>query len=226
MGFFSRKKEPKDRFGNIMGDYEMNVRLWAGNRQEMYGWQAFGAGTLRLFEEIRKTIPFKGIADSHEKARLLMELGVQPMITIWNHEMGTAESRSEEGIRALLSTSQHLIDEKMWSLRADAVDMYVGFDTGLQSYLSGEGDMGDVYAGTFQSRYFECITGKSFIHWDQLDFPVRSMSDLLDACSPDNEFEPLSEDETRQFLDSLDMAGKHMLETLDHFNKEWEDWSD
>lgn len=116
------------------------------------------------------------------KAKLLLELGIQPMITFWCHNWESQESHSEEEkqtarVDALTSVQSFLgIDSE------NLIKLYLGFDKELMCWLKRERMTSVYYDTMFYQRYCECLSGEQIVNWGRLRFPIESDSDLRNAC--------------------------------------------
>lgn len=125
-------------------------------------------------DHFKKVAGFKLGPDTIGKAKLLLELGIQAMITRWfisfyeiHGEDNYMDQQKEKDKRSYLTFVQQLI-----GLNSDAViDLYLGFDKEWQWATFGNYPNLNEYAKLFYHRYCECITEKR-VDWGLIDSPM------------------------------------------------------
>jgi hypothetical protein len=135
-----------------------------------------GCVLMELFEsdDFKKNTGFKLSPDTIDKAKLLLELGIQAMITRWfisfykiHGENSYTDQQKEEDRRSYLTCVQQLL-----GLNSDAViGLYLGFDKEWQWATFGNYPNLNEYAKLFYHRYCECITGER-VDWKVIDSPM------------------------------------------------------
>lgn len=119
--------------------------------------------------------------DSFAKAELLLELGIQAMISLWFWKWYSQREHSEEvkidAVSVALTNVQTFLD-----IGSDEnIELYLGFDREFQCIME-KNKLPICYVDMFSQRYRECITGDQVVRWPQLQFPIESQRTLIEAC--------------------------------------------
>lgn len=173
------KKPRKDQIANVISVYHTNIGMKAETTQEANKWKACGAGATKLLRDLQWLKSFE-VADTLNKARLCLELGLQPMLTVWQYERG--EIQTDEEIRKDYAKAQNLIDELHFTLTKDTVDLYMNFARELKGYLSSLVYPKENYAGMFHLRYRECVSTDRIINLRALGVEVDTWKQFLEDC--------------------------------------------
>jgi hypothetical protein len=113
--------------------------------------------------------------DSLDKAKLLLELGIQTMISLWFYDWESQEKESHSNEEWEMARKIALGDvQKFLGISSeDSIKLYLGFDRELQSALNRERTFAALeYMDMFYQRFRECSTGEQIIDWSRLQFPL------------------------------------------------------
>ncbi|MFO8102362.1 MAG: hypothetical protein R6U37_09420 [Dehalococcoidia bacterium] len=208
-------KKPRDQIAHVVSVYETNVGLKIESPQERHKWQACGAGARKLIGDLQWLEAFD-VADTLNKARLCFELGLQPMLTVWQFERASEES--EEEIRNDYLKAQELIDELRFTLSKDTVDLYMNFHQELRGYLSSLVYPKENYTGMFHLRYRECISTDRIINLKALGVEADTWQMFLEDCRGYSSMMLKSQD-VEDFFGIFNEATAYMLARFDELSK-------
>ncbi len=209
------EKPKKDQIDAVLNVYETNIRLKSGSLKENYKWQACGAGAKKLLQDLQQLKAFE-VADTLNKARLCLELGLQPMLTVWQFER--ASEQSEEEIRNDYLKAQDLIDELHFTLSTDTVNLYMNFHRELRGYLSSMVYPKENYTGMFHLRYRECVSTDRIINLKALGAEVETWQMFLEDCRGYSSM-MLTPEDVEEFFSIFNKATAHMLDRFDQLSK-------
>ena len=145
-------------------------------------WSSWGVGAYALLESLNEIPGHEMTPDNLEKAKLLLEVGIQPMISIWYHNWESQESHSDEEKAEAREIAFANVQAFLCVTSEDRLRLYLGFDRELQCYHKGERNSPGYYVDMFYQRCSECITGEQIADWGKLKFPIDSDQQFRDAC--------------------------------------------
>lgn len=197
-----QSEETAKRFimGNKQSDYPQAVlRMYltrasksAENRFMWCMWRSWALGGVAITAFLGGYSKGSGcrdldeMVDSLDKAKSLLELGIQVMVSRWFWKWYSEKSHSseerEDDVRVALINIQTFLDMRC----KDTVNLYLGFDREFLKYMpkdkDAESPLPFCYADMFYQRYWECITGEQIVDWARLRFPLESYHEFLAAC--------------------------------------------
>ncbi len=209
------EQQKKDQIASVISVYETNARLKSENKQELHMWLACGAAATKLIQDFQKLPAFE-VADTLNKARLCLELGLQPMLTVWHFERAPEET--EDTMRSCYTKVQDFIDELRWTLKENTVDLYTNFDSELRIYLSSLARAKETYAGMFHLRYRECVSTDQIINLQNLGAPVETWNMFLDDCKGYASM-MLEQEDIDTFFQIFNNATAHLLKQFDYLEQ-------
>jgi hypothetical protein len=180
MGIFKREK--RDYLQSAYELYIDNVRNQARNQFEYAQWCSWGMGAISVLGGMEGTKGCDKPPDNLDKARLLLQLGIQPMISIWYHNWESQESHADEEKLEVRTNSLMWIQTLLEIRSENLIKLYLCFDRQLMSFLSGELNSPYYYIDMFYQRYRECISGENIVEWSKIQFPIKLQRDLVNAC--------------------------------------------
>lgn len=192
--------------------YLENVSKLAEHQFEYSAWSAWGLGANALFEGLKNIPEFKMMPDSLDKGKLLLELGIQTMISLWYHnwESQEKESHSDEEWEMARKISLRNVQTFLGISSEDSIKLYLGFDKELQCVLNRECTFPFCYMDMFYQRFRECITGDQIVDWGRLQFPIElddvRMREFVDACYEDK-YRSLGSEESMEAFAAVMSAG-------------------
>jgi len=223
MGLFGRKKTDYRKVALDM--YLDNIYKAAGSQFEYSQWYSWGVGANAIFEGFKKIPGCEMIPDSLDKAKLLLEVGIQAMISLWYHSWESQESHSDEEKEMAREISLRNVQTFLGLSSEDAIKLYLGFDRELQECLSGKYRDPDklklhgTYVAVFCERCWECVTGEQIVDWSKLQFPTESYEEFVNACHKGKQhdiYEPLK---TLIIWGVILTSGKPMFDTFTRMHK-------
>lgn len=145
-------------------------------------WTSWAVGGSSIFHFEGKETAFTKKPDNLHKSKLLLELGMQAMISWWFwqlfSERNVSRHEMDDVIEVGLLNIQTLLDVSS----KDTLKLYYNFYKQLQPTLENEGKwLPFVYIDMFYQRYLECVAGEQTINWAKLSFPVKSHQQYSDS---------------------------------------------
>lgn len=146
-------------------------------------WQSWAMGgyALLVHKDVNKVLG--EMPDSLAKARPVLELGIQTMISSWFWKWYSQRNYSEEVKTQVVWAALTNIQTLLGIETKDNVALYMGFDKEFQSIMNTEGKTLPIcYVDMFYQRYLECITGEQIVNWRELRFPLESHKHFINSC--------------------------------------------
>lgn len=197
MGLFRKKKA--DYRQAALDMYLENIYKTAESQFEYSCWYSWGAGAWALLEGLNKIPGCEMVPDSPGKAKLLLEVGIQAMISFWYRNWESQESHSDEEKEMARKIALGNTQTFLGINSEDSIKLYLGFDRELQCVLNGERNTSLYYVGMFYQRCRECITGEQIADWGKLKFPIESYQQFMDVCHADKYLDLWPDDSLRVF---------------------------
>lgn len=154
----------------------------AENQFEATEWWSWLAGALALFEQLKKISGWRLTPSNLDNAKLFLEVGIQPMISLWYRSLESHESHSDEEKERARSIAFRNVQTFLGISSDDSIKLYLGFDKEFQALLNNERTWCGYYIDMFYQRCLECVTGEQIVDWDKLQFPIESSGQFLEAC--------------------------------------------
>jgi hypothetical protein len=180
MGIF--KSGQTDYIQSALESYLQKVRNEAKNKVEYAKWCSWGRSAYAVYASMRTIKGCYIPPNNLSKAKILLELGIQPMITIWYYNLESQISCSDEVKQAERIVALTIVQHFLGIDSDSSIKLYLGFDKELMCFLNDECESTALYAAMFYQRYWECIAGGNIVDWGKLRFPIESDSDLRNAC--------------------------------------------
>lgn len=171
-----------DDFDTAYRIFYQSVERYAENPFEYALWCAWGDGAVYLRRSLKDVPAFKTIPDSLPKAKSVVELLIQPMVSMWYHNWETQEEHPDEEKEMTRRISFQNVQNFLDLPSEESMKILVGLDEQLRVFLEGKVNTPILYIIAFHMRYCECVTDKPIIKWDKLRFPVEYHAELLDVC--------------------------------------------
>jgi len=184
MGLFGKGKA--DYLRAALDMYLDNISRAAESQFEYsVEYHSWGVGAYAIFEGLKEVPRCKMTPDRLDKAKLLLEVGIQAMISFWYHNLDSQESHSAEEKELARKVALGNVQTFLGINSEDSIELYLGFDRELQRYLSKEGNvehnLPNYYVSLFYKRCLECITGEQIFDWGKLQFPIESEAKVIQA---------------------------------------------
>ena len=180
MGIF--KSGQTDYIQSALESYLQKVRNETKNKFEYAKWCSWGRAAYAVYASMRTIKGCYMPPNNLNKAKLLLELGIQPMITIWYYNLESQKSYPDEVKQAERIEALTMVQHFLGIDSENSIKLYLGFDKELSCFLNDECESTALYAAMFYQRYWECIAGANIVDWGKLRFPIESDSDLRNAC--------------------------------------------
>jgi len=183
MGRFGKEKTDYLRIALVT--YLDNIYAATENQFEYSVWYSWGVGGYAIFEGLKEIPGCEMTPDSLDKAKLLLEVGIQAMISSWYHNLDSQESHSAEEKELARKVALGNIQTFLGISSEDSIKLYLGFDRELQNVLKGEDNAERsapfYYVHMFYIRCQECIRGEQIVDWNKLQFPVKAWLEVVGA---------------------------------------------
>jgi hypothetical protein len=170
-----------------LGEYLKTSEELADNKFLLAMWRSWAIGGYALLVHKKVTETLSAMPDSLAKAKSLLELGTQTMVSSWfwkwYHQRSHTEEQKGDAVWSGLTNLQKFLDIKT----TDNVELYCGFNREFQLIMATEGKSLPIcYVDMFYQRYQECIRGEQIVKWKELSFPLKSHQCFLDKCSKES----------------------------------------
>lgn len=183
----------------------------AGTRFELALWSAWGYGA-SFIERGLFTIPEFNIApDSLEKAKCVVNLFIQPMISIWYHNWEKQELHSAEEMFEAREIAFGNVQTFLGRHSSEMLSAHLILDVELTYRLNNLKESSFDYIGMFHQRYRECVTGERIVEWDRLKVPIETWKDFLNCCNR-NRLKSLDANSSIAAFATIGYAGGRMLQ--------------
>ncbi len=171
---------------DALGQYDQKISEAAENEYEYCCWNAWGFGAALLLSGLLRKPGFKTTLDSLNKAKLLLELAAQPMISMWHHNLEKQEPNSEQESYEAREGAFQNIQLFCSGMRSESrLKIAMGLDNELRLFLDRKRKSLGFYVGIFSKRYIECASGGRLVDWENFHSPIQSYGQFMAICIPD-----------------------------------------
>jgi len=175
----NRTKKKSDWLKSALTIYTTRATEFAENKFLLSTWLSWVVGGYAIF----KSGKWSEMPDSLYKAKLLLELGTQAMVSTWYwswyRQKSHAYEEKEDAVKAGLMNIQTFLDMRS----EENIELYLGFDKEFQCIMKDENNrMPLYYTDMFHQRYWECITGERIVDWTKVQFPLESQERFINVC--------------------------------------------
>ena len=196
----------------------------AENRFELALWSAWGYGAIVIDGGLTVIPGFDIVPDSLDKAKYLVNLFIQPMISIWYHSWEKQEPHSpEEMIEARKNAHETalafsgMLPSNMLSIQ-NMLSAHLILDAELTYFLNELRKSSAYYIGMFHQRYLEYVTGEKIVEWDKLKVPIETWEDFLNHCDK-NRYKDLDMNSSVATFALIGDAGARMFKEFERTYK-------
>lgn len=182
----------------------------AGSRFELALWSAWGNGALVIDGGLSAIPGFDEVPDSLERAKCVVNLFIQPMISIWYHNWETQELHSVEEMFEAREIAFGNVQTFLGMHSSDMLSIHFILDAELTYRLNDLRKSSFYYIGMFHQRYRECIKGARIVEWDKLKVPIETWKDFLNRCDK-NRYEALDANSSVATFALIGAAGARMF---------------
>lgn len=173
--------------------YINNARQAAETRFEWAKWCSWARGSVVLEGGV-SVLEFPAIPDKLEVAKSVLELLIQPMITLWCHnwEKQEPEPRSAEEMVETRQIAFENVQTLLGTLSSEVVAINLILDAEFTWVLNKFRESSGYYIEMFHQRYRECILQKRMVEWKKLKTPIEDwVNDFENLCDM-NEYRGLN----------------------------------
>ncbi len=206
-------------FDDAYDVYFDSVSSEAGNKIEKAVWAAWGSGAIVIDGGLSVIPGFGIVPDNLDTAKSLINLFIQPMVSVWynNWESGIEHSEEEKELarRIAFKNVQGLIGVSSQKL----IDLHIELDKQLNLILDKEVSSSACYIGMFHQRYLECITSTQIMEWDKIQFPIGSYEEFL-VCYDKGRYKELEMESSMATFAVIASAGAHMFKEFTRIYEE------
>jgi len=200
-----------DYLASTLKSYFGNVHTAAENQFERSLWQSWGFGAVSLLKGIQVLEEFVARTPSKDEVHHLLEISIQPMISIWCHNWEKQGKTKEQEKLIVRDTAYRNVQLFLARNSEDDIVLSLNLDKELQRYLDEQVDSTAYYIGLFHVRYQECIDKTSIVEWNRLTFPIESWEQVMDVLNKEN-YRYLSMESSLMVWQAIAESAKIMFE--------------
>lgn len=162
--------------------YFQSVSENAKNKFELALWSAWGRGAFILDKALSAIPGYEFIPDNLDKAKNLVSLFIQPMISIWHDNWEKQEWHSSEEMMKARRVAFENVQTFLHIQSPNITAIHFILDIELTYFLNNLRKSTAYYVGMFYQRYRECMTGENIVEWYNLKVPIDDWRDFLNRC--------------------------------------------
>ena len=175
----------KSSLDKVYDIYFHSVSDNAESKFELALWSAWGNGAIVLDGGLKAIPEFEITFDSLDKAKCLVNLLVQPMISIWYDNWEKQEPHSAEEMMETRKNAFNNVRSFLGIQSSNTLTIHLILDAELTYRLNDLRKSSSYYIGMFHQRYQECVTGVRIVEWDKLKVPIETWEDFANHCDKD-----------------------------------------
>ncbi len=199
--------------------YFQAVSSNAENRFELALWSAWGNGAIVIDVGLTAIPGFEIAPDNLDKARCLVNLLIQPMISIWYNNWEKQEPHSVEEMIEAREIAFANAQAFSGIQRSNMLTVSAILDVELTYRLNDLRKSSAYYIGMFHQRYQECITGEKIVEWDKLKVPIETWADFVNHCDK-NRYKNLDMNSSVATFALIGDAGARMLKEFTRIHEQ------
>jgi hypothetical protein len=197
-------KRKGDYLEEALAEYLDRVTKSAESERQRQMWHAEALGAYTLLEQLRSFPGFDRVPDDMNKAKRLLELGIQAMISRWYWNWERQESHSEQDrLQARLISLQN-VQTFLGINSEESIRVYLGFDKEFQLVMTRPGPSDSrrslpfSYIEMLCRRHRECTSGEVIVDWQRVEFPIATYQELVKAFRPVKDLDQIDDSYQRQ----------------------------
>lgn len=190
--------------------YFQSVSNNAENRFELALWSAWGSGAIVIDGGLSAIPGFDIAPDSLDKAKCLVNLLIQPMISVWFYNWEKQELHSSEEMLEARKIDFGNVQTFLGIRSSDMLTIHLILDLELTYLLNHLRNTCVYYIGMFHPRYQECLKGERIVEWDKLKVPIDTWEDFLNRCDK-SKYKYLDMNSSVATFALIGDAGAHMF---------------
>lgn len=146
-------------------------------------WSSWAYGAMALEGGLSAIPEFNTTPDSLERAKCVVNLLIQPMISIWYHNWEKQELRSAEQMFEAREIAFGNVQAFLGMHSSEILSINFILDAELTCRLNNLKKQSFDYIAMFYQRYQECVKGERIVQWDKLKIPIENWQYFVDCCS-------------------------------------------
>jgi hypothetical protein len=200
--------------------YLNNAYKAAETQFEWSKWCSWARGSMVLEGGVEAIPEFPAIPNKIDIAKSVLELLMQPMITLWCYNWEKQESRTAKEIVETRQIALENVQTLLGTLSSEIVAINLILDAEFTWVLNKSRESSAYYIGMFHQRYRECVLKKKIVEWRKLKTPIKDWSkDFMNICKK-NEYIGLSPEHSLALFSVIPDAQKRMFDDFQKVLKE------
>jgi hypothetical protein len=200
--------------------YLNNAYKAAETQFEWAKWCSWARGAMVLEGGVEAIPEFPTIPDKREIAKSVLELLMQPMVTLWCHNWEKQELSSTEKMIEARQNSFQNVQALLGTLSSEVASINIVLDVEFTYLLNEMRESSGYYIGMFHQRYRECILQKRIVEWKKVKPPIEDwVSDFMNLCKKD-EYKDLPLEHSLALYSVIPDAQKRMFDDFQKILKE------
>ena len=192
--------------------YFNNAYQAAETKFELAQWYSWARGSMVLEGGIEAIPEFPAIHDKLEIAKSVLELLIQPMITLWFHNWEKQEIHSAEEMLEARQIAFENVQTFLNIRASDVIAINLILDVEFTYVLNKLRESSAYYIGMFHQRYRECVLQKRIVEWKKIKTPIEDYnSDFMNLCNR-SEYSALPPEHSLALFSVIPDAQKRMFE--------------
>jgi hypothetical protein len=204
--------KPTDMMEQAYKIYLNNAYQAAETQFEWAKWCSWARGSMVLEGGVEAIPEFPAIPNKIDIAKSILELLIQPMITLWCNNWEKHESRSAKEIIETRQIAFENVQTLLGTLSSEVVAINLILDAEFTWVLNKFRESSAYYIGMFHQRYRECILQKKIVEWRKLKTPIEDWdNDFVNVCKK-NEYRGLRPEYSLTLFSVIPDAQKRMFD--------------
>ena len=190
--------------------YFKSVSNNAENKFELALWSAWGNAAAFLDGGLSAVSEFNISSDSLDKAKCLINLLIQPMISIWFNNWEKQKPHSSREMLEARKTAFENVQTFLGMSSSTVLSIHLILDVELTNFLNNINKSSAYYTAIFHQRYRELMKGERIVEWNKLKVPIGAWEDFFCLCNK-SRYENLSEESSVVTFSTITDAGVRMF---------------
>ena len=117
-----------------------------------------------------------------DKAKQLVNLLIQPMVSFWYHNWEKQELHSGEEMLEARKSAYENVQVFLNMLSLQTLPIQLILDSEFTYFVNGLRNSVVYYIGMFHQRYRECLMGEPIVEWNKLKVPIDAWEEFQSHC--------------------------------------------
>jgi len=169
-------------FEKVYFQYYNSARKLAQTNSEWAAWNSWASGSVTLDAGLSLIPEFPALQDNLKTGKLILNLLIQPMITLYFRGLESKYSRTNEEKQEARKIAFVNVQTFLGLNDPDAIQIHLKLDKELM-WASETESLQFKYFYVFHARYLECALQDKIVEWDALTFPLESQEKFVYACN-------------------------------------------